>query len=162
MPTGPLTKPLGHNGPYIGVRDTIDYDCSRVPNHSDLFRSLDTFDEDLKTASGRLERTSERVTVALEEKTTRPRDLLPSALAALRSGARYLRDAMLIAEILDERERRRLLAIGQGSFHDIVLRSMSSAELGDTLLKLEARSRDTRRMIATIHAERTRRHARQS
>lgn len=155
--TGPLKNRLGHNGPYIGgMRDPIDRDCDRVPGHTGLFRDLESFEADLVTAGERIEARAEAI-LASEE---RPKLALPRAIAALREAARYLADSYLLAQVLDERERRRLQALEQGSIHELVLRDMGSAELAETLLKLEERSRDTRRMIATIHAERDRRNAR--
>lgn len=120
----PLSRPLGHNGPYIGGEASpVEQDCRRIPGHSDLFRDLDRFEPDLREAVTiiwdgvtNLRLAYDRIEDGLEE----PETVLDNASEVLSTAFKFMQEAYLVAEVLNDRETRRIAAQERVSFMELI------------------------------------------
>lgn len=103
----PLPNALGSNGPYFGAASPIERDCDRIADHSDLFRDLERFEPDLREAIARTWESMMRVGVA-ERSGREPADILAASSAGLSLAFRFMQEAYLIAEVLNDREKKRI------------------------------------------------------
>lgn len=120
----PLPNPLGRNGPYIeGTGTAVERDCARIDGHSDLFRNLERFEMDLREAIDRL---WDRITEIkiIEQRTAdglaTPEDMQDAAVDGLKMALGYMQEAYLIAEVLDDREKRRIADHERKQFVDFI------------------------------------------
>lgn len=109
----PLSNRLGHNGPYFGLAafNPVEHDCTRIDGHSVFFRDVNSFEADLRKAILVIWDEMAALNVMrhrLDEGTEKPEATLERAIHALTSAFQYMQEAYLVAEILDDRERRRL------------------------------------------------------
>ncbi|MCL7998268.1 hypothetical protein M8994_08450 [Brucella sp. 21LCYQ03] len=120
----PLPKPLGHNGPYFGGTATaIERDCSNIPGHSHLFREFERFEPDLREAITiiwdevtALKLAHDRLKQGLEES----EDVIDTARSILSMAFGFMQEAYLIAEVLNDREKRRIADHKHKSFIDFI------------------------------------------
>lgn len=112
----PLPRPLGHNGPYLGAKSgpffgsqtPLDRDCDRIKDHSDLFRSLDSFETDLREAITRVWRAITEAQIASDVGAVDQAEITELTADATTLAFRYMQEAYLIAEVINEREKRRI------------------------------------------------------
>lgn len=126
-----LPRKLGHNGPYFGAADPIAQDCDKLAGHSDLFRALEAFEGDMRTAAGRIGDAVEQThqaAIALAETGVDDNGAVALAAAYLRHAAQLMADAQLIADVLEEREGQRLRDREARTFLDMV-KGKSRAEM---------------------------------
>lgn len=118
-----LPRKLGHNGPYFGAVDPVAQDCDKLSDHSNLFRSLDDFEPDLRTAAGLVRHVAgvtDQAAITIAETGVEDNGAVAEAAGHLRMAARYLADAQLIAEVMEDREELRLSDREARSFLDMV------------------------------------------
>ena len=109
----PLSGRLGHNGPYFGdaAIDPVSHDCNRIEGHSALFRNVNAFEADLRKAITVIWDEATALNVLrhrVAEGSEQPEEAMEHAANALTMAFQYMQEAYLVAEIVDERERRRL------------------------------------------------------
>ncbi|OJF91044.1 hypothetical protein [Pararhizobium antarcticum] len=108
----PLPNRLGHNGPYIGgFKEPVERDCERIDGHTHLFRSFETFEQDLREAIELVWDEITAVKVAsqrLAHNRADPDAVLARSAEALKVSFRFMQEAYLIAEVLDDRQKRRI------------------------------------------------------
>lgn len=147
----PLPNRLGHNGIYMGVGTPVEQDCARMEGHTDLFRNLERFEVDLREAVSRiwddmtlLHVTRQRVADGFE-----PIDVaLGVAIDNLDMAFQYMREAYLVAEVLDDRERGRLRNRDRKDFLDLI--STTPREEMAQLDRLEEEARLTWQISALL------------
>ena len=109
----PLPNRLGHNGPYFGTagRSPVAHDCNRIEGHTAFFRDVSAFEDDLRKAIMVVWDEMTALNVIrhrLAEGAEQPETAIEQATYALTTAFQFMQEAYLMAEILDERERRRL------------------------------------------------------
>jgi len=108
----PLPRRLGKNIHNVGGTSPqtrgVDEDCDRIAGHTDLFRNLEKFEPDLRAAILRIWHQIGEVNV---ERASDDADAVETALDiavdALGAAFKYMQEAYLVAECLEDRAKRR-------------------------------------------------------
>lgn len=122
-PVEALSNKLGHNGPYFGAADPIAQDCDKLAGHGDLFRSLEAFEADLRTAAERIGHAAEvanQASIVLTDTGVDDNGTVAQVAGHLHLAALYMANAQLMAEVLEDREGQRLRDREARTFHDMV------------------------------------------
>lgn len=124
----PLKNRLGRNGIYYGLVNPIDQDCNRIAGHTDLFRTLDKFERDLGEACARISalllgvksRAMKAEALDASGDTCDWGDAYEFAVEGLGEALRFMQEAYMLSEVLDDRERQRIKAQARSDFTSLV------------------------------------------